>query len=260
MKKTDQQAKPATTAADLEKQAADLAKRLTALEAEESQLDALVDFERVAQLAGQRAAIAKALDLASERLAEARRAEHLAAKEAAEIGKQERKIAALGAAQRETRSLISVIMHFDQSVAASFDAALAECGAAGAWPTAEVATMAQFRRQLADTLAALGRIDPVLIGKPPAPSKQEVMIAEARSDLERARRIHSDMLAVSAHYGSSRQQRIDEASEGVIRAQKRLASLTGESFTLDNARAELARLARYLPGRQQAESQEAILS
>ena len=254
MKKQDPK-QATTTSAELEKQAAELARRLTELEAEERSLDGLADFERVAVLAGQRAAIAKALDLANERIGEARKAEKQAAEAAAEVAKTERKLAAIGAARSEVRSLAGVLMHLDQSVLSSFDAALAELYAAGAWTPQEVAAIWQFRKQLTGTLAALGGIDPVLIGKPPAPSKQEVMIAEARNDLERAKRLHADALALNWYDGSARQQRIDETSAYVLRAQKRLSELTGESFVLDNARAELARLARYLPSRQPAESE-----
>ena len=98
MKKQDPK-QATTTSAELEKQAAELARRLTELEAEERSLDGLADFERVAVLAGQRSALAKALDLANERIGEARKAEKRAAEAAAEVAKTERKLTAIAAAR-----------------------------------------------------------------------------------------------------------------------------------------------------------------
>jgi hypothetical protein len=167
-----------TTSAELEQQASELAKRLSALEAEECSLDSRADFERVVVIAGQKEAIAKALDRANERIGEARKAE----KQAAEVRATEGKLAAIGAARSEARAIIDVLQHLDQSVMSSFDAALAELYAIGACPTPEVATIERFRQHLVGTLEALGSIDPGLLDKPPAPSAKERQIAEARAE------------------------------------------------------------------------------
>ena len=248
MKRQDQK-QATTTSAELEAQAAELAKRLTQLEAEERSLDGLADFERIAVLAGQRSAIAKALDLANERIGEARKAEKQAAEAAAEVAKTERKLAAIAAARSEVRSLAGVLMHLDQSVLTGFDAALAELFAAGAWPTPEVSAMAQFRPCLAGTLEALGRADPTLVGKPPAPSEKERRIAEARADVARAEAYLSDLAKV--HYGGEgRAMALEMAGKGLEIAQKRLSSLTGESFALANLQGRIARMVSMPPMRQ----------
>ena len=164
-----------TTSAEHEQQATELAKRLSALEAEERSLDSLADFEQALVIASQKEAVAKALDRANERIGKARKAE----KQAAEVRATERKLAAIGTARSEVRAIIGVLQHLDQNVMSSFDAALAELYATGACTTPEVATIEQFRQHLAGTLEALGSIDPVLIGKPSAPSAKERQIAEA---------------------------------------------------------------------------------
>jgi exonuclease VII small subunit len=179
MQRQDQEEpRQATTSAELEQQASELAKRLSALEAEECSLDSLADFERVVVIAGQKEAIAKALDRVNELIGEARKAE----KQAAEVQATERKLAAIGAARSEERAIIGVLQHLDQSVMSSFDAALAELYATGACTTPEVATIERFRQHLVGTLEALGSIDPVLFGKAPAPSAKERQIAEARAE------------------------------------------------------------------------------
>ena len=248
MKKQDPK-QATTTSAELEAQAAELAKRLTQLEAEERSLDGLADFERIAVLAGQRSAIGAALKLANERIGEARKAEKRAAEAAAEVAKTERKLAAIAAARSEVRSLAGVLMHLDQSVLTGFDAALAELFAAGAWIPLEVSAMAQFRPYLASTLEALGRTDPTLIGKPPAPSEKERRIAEARADLARAEAHLSELAKV--HYGGEgRALALEMAGKGLEIAQKRLSSLTGESFALASLQSRVSRMVSMPPMRQ----------
>ena len=236
-----------TTSAELEKQAAELARRLTELEAEERSLDGLADFERVAVIAGQRSAFAKALDLANERIAETRKAEKQAAMAAAEVAKTERKLAAIGAARSEVRSLASVLMHLDQSVLSSFDAALAELYAAGAWMTSEVATIAGFRQRVAGTLEALGGIDPTLIGKPPKPSAKEIQLAEARRDLARAEAHLSELAKVRYGGSDERTRALEAAGAWLSRSQKHMSALTGESFVLANVQQRIANLSRFSP-------------
>ena len=202
MKRQDQKEpkQATTTSAKLEQQATELAKCLSALEAEECSLDSLADFEQAAVIAGQKEAIAKALDLANERIGEARKAE----KHAANVRATERKLAAIGAARSEVRAIIGVLQHLDQSVLSSFDAALAELYATGACTTPEVATIERFRQHLAGTLEALGSIDPVLIGKPPAPRAKQHQIAEARADLARA---EANLVAIARDpFGGSEQR------------------------------------------------------
>ena len=179
-----------TTSAEHEQQATELAKRLSALEAEERSLDSLADFEQAVVIAGQKEAIAKTLDLANKRIGEARKAE----KQDAKVRATERKLRAIGAARSEVRAIIGVLQYLDQSVMSSFDAALAELDATGAWTTPEVTTIERFRQHLADTLKALGGINPVLIGKPPAPSAKERQIAEARADLAR---VEANLVAIA---------------------------------------------------------------
>lgn len=177
MKRQDQEEpkQATTTSAELEQQATELAKRLSALEADERSLDSLAGFEQAAVIAGQKETVAKALDLANERISKARKAK----KQASEVRAAERKLAAIGAARSEVRAIIGVLQYLDQRVMSSFDTAIAELYATGAWMTPEVVTIEQFRQHLAGTLEALGSIDPVLIGKPPAPRAKERQIAEA---------------------------------------------------------------------------------
>jgi len=189
-----------TTSAELEQQATELAKRLSALEADERSLDSLADFEQAVVIAGLKEAVAKALDLANERIGKARKAE----KQAAEVRATERKLAAIGAARSEVRAIIGVLQYLDQSVMSSFDAALAELYAIGAWTTPEVAIIERFRQYLAGTLEALGSIDPVLIGKPPALRAKERQIAEARADLVR---VEANLVAMARDpFGGSEQR------------------------------------------------------
>jgi len=198
----------------------------------------------VAELKQQLDAIGAAIALETER----ERAEQLAAVERARLEREAERQARIDAAKvvvkDVTKKAVDAILRLDAGAMVELDAAVQDLGRAGGALPADTAAVYRLRRDVNDMIARLAAIDPVLVGRPAAPSAEALAIREARDQLARAEK-RLDNLSKATNRGIMWQTRLDEARDTVRLCQERLTALTGETFVAAKLSAAAARAARY---------------
>lgn len=198
----------------------------------------------VAELKQQLDAIGAAIALETDR----EKAEQLAAVERARLEREAERQARIDAAKvvvkDVTKKAVDAILRLDAGAMVELDAAVQDLGRAGGALPAETAAVYRLRRDVNDMIARLAAIDPVLAGRPAAPSAEALAIREARDQLARAEK-RLDNLSKATNRGIMWQTRLDEARDTVRLCQERVTSLTGETFVAAKLSAAAARAARY---------------
>ena len=166
-----------------------------------------------------------------------------------ETAQYEQRQAALSGAAAVTAVVVDALQALDRGAMAELDKACDALGLAGAtWPYT-FGALYDLRQQVTGTLGRLAQLDPVLMGKPPHLTAAELALNEAKRSVERAE-AHLAQLSQIRYGGDDRARVVEVAGKDLELAQKRLAALTGESYTVQALQSRIARLVRFGPPQQ----------